>query len=221
MTCRHQELACAAGLDLLGADEAREFALHLPDCPNCREEVETARLLLDALAFSAAAPAPRPALRRTILHRARASRLRMPAPVAAVLLVVLLLAALWLGATRFPVLPAVTRTASGYIIASLDPTAMSPHAKGEVMLLPEADHILVMADGLAPLQRGRVYEAWLLTRGGAHPLGPLHLDSWGYAWLHARVPPTTFRGLLVSVEPARPGPTPSASTVLATSGDAK
>ncbi len=221
MSCDHLELALASGLDLLGPDEAREFALHLPGCPACRAEVETSRLLLDALAFSAAAPAPRPALRRAILRRAQASRWRLPGPVAAVLLVALFCAALWLGATRFPVLPAVTRTASGYIIASLDPTARSPHAKGEVMLLPEAGHILVMADGLAPLRAGRVYEAWLLTRGGAHALGPLHLDGWGYAWLHARVPPGAFRGLLVSVEPARPGPGPSASTVLATSGDAK
>lgn len=222
MICEYEDLAQRAAVGALDAQEAERLAAHLPVCAHCRATLRESLLLADALVFSEAAPMPRPAVRRRVLRRAR--RLRgwtWPISQVAVFGLLVLGTGTWMGAALAGRAPATATTHNGYVVGSLWPTHKVRTAKGEVMLLPEAGRMTVMAAGLTVLPLGRVYEAWMMTSHGPVAVGPLHVDREGYAWMAARIPGTGYRGLVVSIEQPAPGALPKGPIVLRSQGAAR
>jgi anti-sigma-K factor RskA len=177
----HERWSDAAGAWVLGAlapDEAEAYALHLDDCPACRDEVAALGPAAAALPASVAPMAAPPEIRERLLAdvRREASLLaaagagadraprrrrrlpafggwRAPAFVAAALLVGL----------------AVGLAVAGGIGggARTVPVAVEGSAAGAHARLVLADgHATLQADHLPPPPAGRVYQVWVKPHGG-------------------------------------------------------
>jgi anti-sigma-K factor RskA len=184
----HDEMEQAVAAWVLGAVEAEEsenLRLHVATCPTCRVLAGRLRRAVEALPLEvnevnpperlrsrileAAATNPRPSQRMAgQAPRKRVSVLgvvasRVPAYAAAAA-VVLALGAGWVWGTaghRPPAAPA--SQVSRYTLTGSKSLA---GATASVVVLSNQDMTLVDFAGLPPLQAGRVYELWLITKDG-------------------------------------------------------
>ncbi len=76
---RFSDLAASYALGALDADELRDFEAHMQDCADCRLEVDEYRAVSSLLAYAVPSQEPPPALRASILAKAKNSR-TSPAP---------------------------------------------------------------------------------------------------------------------------------------------
>ena len=175
------------GAYLLGAldeSEVERFESHLPNCPDCREEVERLRPVADALPRSVeqiAAPAAlRKDLARTVRKEARQrgtrawrERLaaflpgRMSPPVAWASAAFVLLAGIALGVGGASL---VDDGGERTISARATPGQVPQAAGGRLSVEGSGEHgAILRVHGLAPLTRGRVYQAWVKRAGSVAP----------------------------------------------------
>lgn len=189
------DLTAAYALDALDADEAEAYEAHLARCERCRAELAALSETAGALAWAVDAPPPPPALRARILHAAAAERVnvvplpgrpvwifRATAAAAAVAACAAVGLGVWAGlVSRSLNHERSARTAderAAQILA--DPASRRigiPGHHGLVAVSPEGEGVLVMGK-MPAAPAGRIYEAWVIPRGGApKPAGLFHGGS--------------------------------------------
>jgi anti-sigma factor RsiW len=177
----HDQVAGYA-LGVLDADERAAFEEHLEQCERCRDEAAALAETASALAYAVEGPAPPDALRGRILAAARderpnvvplVRRIRVP-PVVGTLAVAAACAAIAFGVW------------AGLLSSSLDEERAALRAQREavailadpgasrVALSGGAGTLVVSANGdaalavsrLEPADPGKLYEAWVIPKGG-------------------------------------------------------
>jgi Anti-sigma-K factor rskA/Putative zinc-finger len=187
MSSQDHHLSEDIGAYLLGAldqSEVERFESHLPNCPDCREQLERLRPAADALPRSVEQMAAPPALKRALVKtvrkdarrqgtRAWGERLRnflpgrMTPTVAWGSAAFVLLAGVALGVGGATLLDdGGERTIS----ASATPGQVPDAAGGRLSIEGTGEHGgILRVHGLAPLARGRVYQAWVQRAGSVAP----------------------------------------------------
>ena len=183
----HEELADAVAAYVLGSSEPDEMEAvrsHLAGCASCTELARRLSAAAGVLPLALDQVAPPPGLRSRILDSARASApslpgtvVRLPArprrslqqrllPVAAAALVAFALGAgLGLGLGR-SLGPGQAPTAVGRY--TMSGTGTLAGGRADVFDVRGAGYTILDFHGMPTLERGRVYELWLI-KGGAAP----------------------------------------------------
>ncbi len=202
LTCADvDELAAAHGLGALDPNEATAVEEHLAGCDRAHDEAR------DLIAAAALVPAalepvpPSPALRGRLMatiaatpqdHRAPAprpapeERARRPwwqlAPVPSALAAVGLAAAVGLGAWGLSLNAELAeRDAALRAVASADVAYAAEGRAGRGWVIQSGDQALFMADGLADLAAGQLYEFWLIDADGTAVAAGTLTDTDGVA----------------------------------------
>jgi anti-sigma-K factor RskA len=210
--------ASAYALGALEPAEADAFRAHLKTCAVCRDETDTLRGVVDALALTASPhPAP-PAIRRRLLRTVGAE----PKPNAARPRLVLDTGSWWrpgwvLAAAVLTVMVAVVVA----LAVATGPSTRVIQARvsgiaGNAQLRVADEHGELIVRHLSPPPTGNVYEVWLKPgRGAPEPAGVLfNVTSVGSAELKL---PVSLRGIgqvMVSPEPAGGSPAPTHTPVI-------
>ncbi|MFN2557479.1 MAG: anti-sigma factor domain-containing protein [Nitriliruptorales bacterium] len=229
-------LSGAYALDALPEDEQRFFEAHLEVCDACRSEVAELQATAAKLAAVSSEPAP-PSLRERVLaeidtvrqepsppqqmERAglweRARGALLSAAAAALIVIVGLTAVVARMNTRIDQLEA--RNAEVYeILAAQDAQMVTVEGQGEVrarFVVSQADdRAMMIAQGLPPLDRERVYQLWFIDDSGAQPAGLFRPRDDGRALhvLATSVPDDAKIG--ITVEPAGGSLQPTTDPIL-------
>jgi anti-sigma-K factor RskA len=219
------DLTAAYSLDALDVDERAAYEAHLPECPQCREELQALSGVTAALAVAASGPEPPSSLRDRVLGSARAepqyvvplascrSRwtpvLGVAAAAAAVVAIGLGFYAISLSQdlddTR-TALEAVERTQA--VLA--DPGARTIELQsGAGALVVGADGAAVLVlDDLEPAPAGSTYELWIVDDETPVPAG-LFAGSGGrdVVPVEGTVPSGAFVAVTVEPEEGTDAPT--------------
>jgi anti-sigma-K factor RskA len=194
---------------LLGAlepEEARAFVEHLESCAICRDEVAALAPVLEALPASAPAQRVPRALRRRVLHAARAEpktsarprtrALRRSAPAG------------WLAL-------AASMAAAAVVVQIATPRPHERATSGRAQLRVVAGHSRLDVARLPALPADRTYEVWL--QSGRQPPVPSALFEVTARGTAEVAVPADLHGvtrLLVTVEPRGGSPHPTARAVI-------
>jgi len=182
----HERWEDSAGAYLLGAlpdDERAGFEAHLAGCDDCRAEVESLQVAVDALPMSAPQIAPPAALKDRIMvdvrrdaellaaagpaadrapavaPRRRRWRLALPAPLTAALAAGTLAVGIVIGGLAFG-----GGGGERTVTASVDRT-QAPKASAKLEV--QDGRAVLVAQGLPPAPGRRVYQVWLQRPSGA------------------------------------------------------
>lgn len=241
MNERHGEvhsLAAAYALDALPADEERFFESHLPHCSACMQEVAEFRDTAAALGSAAAEPAPAE-LRGKVLAQIDMTRQdppllpdhtlaadpptkRLKAAVlsvaAAALIVVVGLTAVVAGLNRRLDDLEARSGEIHHVLASQDVRTVDLAAAGAVarLIVSETSGAgLFVAEGLAPLPEGMVYELWLIRASEPAPAGIFRPDGEGSAVQILTGDVRSADAVALTVEPAGGSLQPTSDPVMA------
>jgi anti-sigma-K factor RskA len=235
---------CEHGIDVgtyvLGAmpdDEHERFAAHLPECPDCREEVARLQVAADAVALSTPVVGPPPQLRDRIMSvvRAEAELLRAAGAGADRVRAERRARRLRLPASLLRPLPLAT-LACALAALALGIAALVGSGGGSVRMVtaavhfadaPRAKAMLRLASGGASLEiqgapapgPGKVYEVWLQRAGGApEPTSALFtVGASGNASVNVPGDLEGVRRVMVTAEPAGGSVRPTGAVVIVAS----
>lgn len=199
-------LTGAYATDALDEDERRTFEAHLAGCEACRSEVEslhetTAMLgsavadpppahLRDAVLAEiaetrqegpAAEPAPRPAPTPAEDRSRRRWMDRLLLPAAAAMAVVLAGMSVVVGNLNRQVDELSVASDVADVVAAADlqtwETPLPEGGTARVMYSPSRGEGVFLADGMDPVDEGRIYELWAIDGDGPSPAGLFDVDD--------------------------------------------
>ena len=175
------------GAYLLGAleePERQRFEAHLPECPDCREQIERLRPAADALPRSVdqlvAPPALKRGLIKTVRKEARRQGTRAWRERLAALMPGRMSPTLAWGSAAFMLFAGVALGVGGASVldgdegrtinARVTPGQVPSAAGGNLSVERDGEKgAILRVHGLAPLDRGRVYQAWVKRGGSVAP----------------------------------------------------
>ncbi len=99
-------------------------------------------------------------------------------------------------------------------------TEIASRSTGRVYGKSDQTSFMLVVHNLPPLERGKVYQLWLVdAKGDRTSGGTFTLDEEAYGWLVVRLarPLTDFTNLGITVEPAGGSPAPTGPRVMSTS----
>lgn len=218
------ELAPFYALDALSPDESAEFEAHLSECPRCRDELADYDAGVEALARSAAEPAPAE-MKAEVMARVDASRrsggegggsvtplFRRVAPlVVAAAAIAALVFAVGLGTVS-------EQERIDSVLASDESVTVTVEAdvvsSAEVVYTPAGDAVF-SAIGLSAVGETETYQLWLIDDEGPVSAGVFQPDANGAALvlLDGEVRPGLVFGL--TIEPAGGSETPTGDILVA------
>lgn len=197
MTTDLHSLMAPYSLDAVDSDERARFEAHLAECPTCRVELtgfhETAKRLGEAVALTpptslrsrvltevAMTPQERPTVVAPA-HR-RGLRQALPRLAAAAALLIGVVGAGGYALERDKADEADARSAAiTRVLAAPDATTTSKtfSTGGNVRLVasPTKDSAVIVANHLAPLKGGKVYQVWLVDDAGATSQGTFRTNG--------------------------------------------
>lgn len=195
----HEPLALYV-LDALEPEEGRRFEEHLAVCEECRGELDSLRAAAASLAWAVETPAPPPALRETILARARREtqdnvvalgprrRLRSWRAFAAVAAAAAVVLGIWAASLHRSL--GGERSARERLVALLAQADAQriplQGAEGTLVVAPASREAALVFDRLAAPGEGKVYEAWVVQGNRLQPAGTFEGTR---ILLSRRVPP--------------------------------
>jgi anti-sigma-K factor RskA len=219
MTADHHEYSGDAAAYVLGAlelDELQAFRTHLATCPVCRDEVAALQRVADSLPMAAAQYEAPKQLRRNVLagvradqepsRRRRLPRLRLPQPVLAGALAVVL---------AFAVVGVVELASSGSSAVRVIPAHTTLASASAQVRLGNGRSELVVQH-MPPPPAGHIYEVWL-QRGNRPPSPTNALFSVSSSGAGDVGLPGSLKGVshvLVTPEPAGGSRTPTHAPVI-------
>ena len=238
MTCDElKEMMELYSLGVLEGEEKQELDAHLTrNCETCQKNFKAA-LAMNAALLSFA-PEARP--RRRLKHRIRAGvgleRIRW-GWAAALAAASMLALALWIGvqerrrsaalagARRVVFEVSAQRDRLQQALNFLDDPATLPVSFGKDQPAPPRGNVLVnsqlgvllIASNLPPAQSGRIYEMWMIPKGGApRPAGLFQSEPAGTALhiLSGPVDPATLGAVAVTLEPDTGSPAPTTTPII-------
>lgn len=205
------ELAALYALGGLDPEEAVRVEAHLAACAACRQAVEEAREVADALPAVWEAP-PAPHIKKRLMQRVRAARRPASksrgfslrglglAPLFAALAVVLSAAlAAWTLSLQQRLQTLETQYAAaqaqlqsqvelvsllntpGVRLANLQPTGAGSAAIGQALWNPDTKQALFITRALTPAPAGKTYQLWLIGASGPVSVGVIQVDANGWA----------------------------------------
>jgi anti-sigma-K factor RskA len=171
-----REDLAAYALGALDPDDVRKLEAHLAECAGCQDELRELRLGVDAVAASVEQRRPHRRLRRRVLAEARAQRdVRERRggwrPALAVAGIAGVLAA---GAIGY----ALRGDGAETTTIAAEPTDAAP-AGAEAELVRAGDVAVLRTTGLAPLDSGDVYQAWVRDGSSIEPSSTYVVDRSG------------------------------------------
>lgn len=184
----------------LDPEEERAVEEHLENCPSCREEAESLRLVHERLLdFAAASEEPPPQLKDRAIAGPPRPALRRVLPSWAAIAAALLLVAFAL--VFVPSLLGDQEVAA----ATLEPMGEAPNAGAEVNVRGSGDNLEVDVDawGLPKCEEEEYYELWFVEENGEHvSAGTFTVGESGNVELDLTAPQfaTSYQRIGVTVE---------------------
>ncbi len=222
MSCAHESDVAAYLLHALPDDEAADFVAHLRGCRQCRKTVAVLRGAVDVLPMTVPPVAPPPELRDRIMRDVRReAALLGHAPLAAAR------APRWRGLVTRPIAVAgmaCALLAVGAGAALRDDDAPRTRTLAAQATPPDAraslrvtgDRVALHVERMPSAPRGRVYQVWLVKRGGkpepTHTLFNVRDD--GRAAVAIDEPVGGVEQILVSAEPSGGSTAPTSAPVI-------
>lgn len=109
-------------------------------------------------------------------------------------------------------------TAPGVATRTLEATNVASAAQGEMYMVPGYNQAVIIFEGLAPLEDGKVYQFWLANSAGQVAAGPpVMVDADGITRIVIEAPRevNAYTTVMLTVEDATiPHPQPSNDVVL-------
>ena len=218
MASEHPEdLLAAYSLDAVTDAERTAVARHVAACSRCRDWLSRYGSTTEVLALSIAdAPAPRTDLRDRILAAAATTAQVWPVTrpsvvpsrsrgwsryggwlAAAALFVITLGVGVWNYSLQQQIQALQPRQSPGLAMVA---TADAPGAGGTVVV--QSDGALLTVASLPPPPAGKVFEAWVIDKAGAHAAGSFGTTSDGRGSLQLTQQPAAGDTVAVTTEPS-------------------
>ncbi len=219
------ELAAAYALSAVGADDERAVSRHLATCRNPHPEANgmvegaslvaaslppvmpSARLRGRLMATVAATPRehrPRPAASRASDIAAAGRPWWRDVPLPSALAVVALALAVGLGAWGLSLNAQLAeRDAALRVIAAADTAYAAQGVAGSGWVIRTGDDAMFVADGLAELAEGTLYELWLIDANGTAVAAGTLTDTDGVALVTLELPMDDAVTFAVTIETER------------------
>jgi hypothetical protein len=224
-------------LGLLEDDEKREVEVHLGrDCETCRKGLKDALVMNSAVLSFVPAEAPPARLKRRLMASVGVQRAGW-GWAAALAAACMLVVALWFSVeerqrgieladarnTLFEV--SAQRDRLQQALGFLEDPETRPVSFGKGQPAPPRGNIfvnprsgvLLIASNLPALTAGKIYEMWIIPKGGSpRPAGLFQSDASGAAFhiLSGPLDPATLGAVAVTVEPESGSPAPTSTPII-------
>jgi anti-sigma-K factor RskA len=235
------ELLPAYSLDCLDDAEAEQVAIHLAECPACRQELASYQELVGVLALAAPESSPSPVLKERILAATRPAPAPAPTkvqtkaegrqdrpqrkpfnffqlalPAWSVLSLVLIV---WLGVSNFRLdqrLADLELSRQGFTTVALNGTGTSANPVGVLVINPDGKYGSLVVDRMRVLADNQDYQLWLVKDNQRESGGVFHTYSNGYGvlWIHAEQPLASYDSVGVTIEPSGGSPNPTGDKII-------
>lgn len=234
------DLLAALALDALTDEERAEVLAHVATCPGCRSTLASYRTAAALLPLSLPEHRPPPDLRDRILAAAQGLE-QLPAPeevpaqaataarppgrrdgaargigrrlsllIAAALAVVAAALGVWNASLQQQI--KALQAATPRTVALAPATAGTP-ASGTATLVPGQPAVLGVVN-LPPPGAGKVYEAWVIDKGGPKPAGTFVTTGDGHGAVVLTQPASLGDTIAVTAEPSPGTQTPTGAILL-------
>lgn len=238
MTCEElRDMQELYSLGLLDGDEKTEIDAHLArGCETCKSNLRDALAMGSALLSFVPDVAPPPRLKRRILASIGVERMTW-GWAAALAAACMLVVALWLGVqererateladARSTLLEMTSqRDRLQQAFTFLDDPETKPVSFGKGQPTPPRGNVfvhsrlgvLLIASNLPQAQSGRIYEMWVIPKGGApRPAGLFQSETSGTAMhiLSGPLDTSTLGAVAVTLEPATGSPAPTTTPII-------
>jgi anti-sigma-K factor RskA len=214
-------------LDCLDTDELILVSEHLESCAECRAELQSYQAAVERLALMTPVTLPPASLKQRLNARidptltqtsARSHRRgfwQRAMPIAAVLLILILVGSLLLLWQRVNQLEAALNRTNLRTI-NLTGAEIAPYATGLIVLSQDGAHGTLVVDRLPVLDAEHQYQLWLIegdkrASGAVFSVGQ---KGYGSAWVSSPEPLGSYSAFGISIEPTGGSPHPTGDKVM-------